>query len=369
VTKPNHQSGRAGRVRESALPTLEDVARSAGVSTATVSRCLNSPDLVVEQTRTKVLEAVQALGYAPNFGARALAAKRSNTVGAIIPTMENAIFARGLQAFQEELDTHGVTLLVASSSYRPAAEATQVRTLTARGADGLLLIGHDRLTEVYEFLDRRAMPYVIAWAHDPGSPRASVGFDNFAAMKELATAVLDLGHTRIGLISAPTETNDRARRRLEGVRSAMLDRGLDPQALRLIETPYAYDTGARAFASLMQADDRPSVVLCGNDVLAVGALRQAHKMGLRVPQDVSITGFDDIEIAQVVTPSLTTVHVPHREMGRQAALALVGLINAETTPTSVALGTDIRWRDTLAAPGGAAPAGESQDKETLNVRH
>ena len=119
-------------------PTLDDVARKAGVSTATVSRCLNKPERVVKETRDRVLRAVEALGYTPNFGARVMAAKRTFTIGAIIPTMENAIFARGIQAFQEELHRRGYTLLVSSTGYRPGAEEEQVRTLVGRGADGTL---------------------------------------------------------------------------------------------------------------------------------------------------------------------------------------------------------------------------------------
>ena len=116
-------------------PTLADVARLAAVSTATVSRCLNTPDQVVAETRERVQAAIEKLGYAPNYSARALAANRTHTVGAVIPTMENAIFARGLQAFQEELGERGYTLLVASSAYKPALEAEQIRTLVARGVD------------------------------------------------------------------------------------------------------------------------------------------------------------------------------------------------------------------------------------------
>ena len=123
-------------------PTLHDVAFAANVSTATVSRCLNFPNKVSAATRQKVSAAISELGYLPNFGAKVMATNRTNTIGAIIPTMENAIFARGLQAFQEELLLHGFTLLVASTSYRPEIEQEQIRALVARGADALLLIGH-----------------------------------------------------------------------------------------------------------------------------------------------------------------------------------------------------------------------------------
>lgn len=331
-------------------PTLADVARRAGVSTATVSRCLNSPGLVVEETRERVLQAVRDLGYAPNFGARVLAAKRTDTFGAIIPTMNNAIFARGIQAFQEELGRHGITLLVASSSYRPELEAKQVHALVARGADALLLIGYERAAEVYDFLDRRAVPYLLAWVHDPTKPFPAIGFDNRAAMQGLAERVLAIGHRRVGMISGILAGNDRARDRHAGVAAAIAAAGLDGDALRVVETSYAIEDGARAFRDLMQTAPRPSVIMCGNDVLAAGALIGARELGLRVPADVSITGFDDIELARIVTPALTTVHVPHRAMGEQAARLLIGLRDGQPPDGGVRLHAEMRMRESLGPP-------------------
>jgi LacI family transcriptional regulator len=332
------------------IPTLADVARHANVSTATVSRCLNSPERVEETTRDRVMTAVQDLGYSPNFVARALAAKRTNTVGAIIPTMENAIFARGIQAFQEELGRHGVTLLVASSSYRADLEEEQIRTLTARGADGLLLIGHERGDTIHRFLDQRGVPALVSWAYDPTAKHLSIGFDNQTAMTELADEVIALGHRQIAVISAEQRGNDRARARVAGILAAMQTAGLNPAELDVVETPYGIDTGAEAFAALMQRSPRPTVVMCGNDVLAAGALRQAKAMGLGVPDQVSITGFDDIELAGLVSPGLTTVHVPHRDMGRQAAQLLVGMIKGNTPAASIRLPTHLKWRESLAPP-------------------
>ncbi|MEL7105637.1 MAG: LacI family DNA-binding transcriptional regulator [Pseudomonadota bacterium] len=333
------------------IPTLQDVARKAGVSTATVSRCLNAPQQVSTATRETVMAAVTALGYAPNFGARALAAKRTNTFGAIVPTMRNAIFAEGLQAFQEELGAHGVTLLVASSSYRPDLEADQIRALVARGADALLLIGHDRDPESYGFLERRKVPYVVTWAHRAGSGRSSIGFDNTRAMADLTREVIGLGHRKLALIAGERGTNDRARDRADGVALAMTASGLDPKDLVLVEAPYGTDAGARAFADVMAAPRPPTAVLCGNDVIAAGALSQAHTMGLDVPGDVSITGFDDIELAGLLTPGLTTVAVPHRDMGRGAARTLVDLCNGQPAGKEVELPASITWRASL----GPAP--------------
>ncbi|WP_106609452.1 LacI family DNA-binding transcriptional regulator [Shimia abyssi] len=343
--------GKSGQPRASgkrpSSPTLEDVARMSRVSTATVSRCLNNPSQVSEATREQVLKAVNALGYAPNFGARALAAKRTNTFGAIIPTMDNAIFARGLQAFQEELGRHGVTTLVASSSYSPELEEEQIRALVARGADALLLIGHDRTEKSYAFLEQHQIPYVVAWTFNKDQARPSIGFDNRKAMASLTEHVLRQGHRRIALVSAPKSGNDRARERCDGVHDAMMANGLEPADLVVIETPYSISNGAKAFERLMEQTNRPTAVLCGNDVLAAGALTMANKLGVDVPGEVSITGFDDIEIAEIVSPALTTVHVPHRNMGAGAAKLLVGMRNGASGATRIELQADIKLRASL----------------------
>lgn len=298
------------------------------------------------------MKAVDALGYAPNFSAKTLAANKSGTIGAIIPTMENAIFARGLQAFQEELGEFGFTMLVASSAYKQELEAEQIRNLVARGVDALMLIGHDRDPDTYRFLAKRGLPFVNAWAYSPKSGAVSVGFDNREAMKVLADRVLDLGHRKIGVITAPRVQNDRARGRMEGILDALQDRGLSQDNLTIIDVAYSIRNGAEAFKTLMQMAEPPTAVLCGNDVLAVGAIGMAREMKIDVPADVSITGFDDIELAQVSMPGLTTVHVPHREMGKQAARMLVSSLRDNTPLEDVKLETRIVMRSTLAAPKG-----------------
>lgn len=340
---------------EPPIPTLADVARRANVSTATVSRCLNSPGQVVDETRKRVMAAVAELGYAPNFSARALAARQTDTVGAVIPTMENAVFARGIQAFQEELGHHGKTLLFASSAYDPALEETQIRTLVARGADALLLIGYDRRPELYAFLAKRAVPTLVTWSHEAANPQTAIGFDNRAAMADLARVVLAHGHRHIACISAPTAANDRARGRVEGIRHAMAEAGLDPAWLTLVETPYSVENGAAAFRQIRAMVPEATVAMCVNDVLAVGALRAARDMGLDVPARMSVTGFDDIEIATLAEPALTTVHVPHRDMGRQAARMMVTMLRDGATPDSVRLPTEVRLRRSLGAVRRSAP--------------
>lgn len=335
------------------VPTLADVARMAGVSTATVSRALNTPDLVRADTHARVKAAVDHLGYTPHFGGRALASNRTQTVGAVIPTMESAIFARGLQAMQEELTAADVTLLVATSNYDPKQEAEQIRTLLGRGIDGLILIGEARASAIYEMLERRGAPFVLVWTWRADCPWPCVGFDNRAAAYAMAERVLAAGHRRIAMIAGITDGNDRAERRVAGVREALEARGLTLDAGNLIEAAYALDAGAEAARRLLSASPRPTAIICGNDVLAAGALAAVRELGLSVPGDVSVTGFDDIDLAKVVEPPLATVHVPHRRMGQLAAKGLLRLCAGEADGIRECFETRIVENRSLASPPGS----------------
>ena len=334
-------------VSHTPLPTLQDVADLAAVSTATVSRCLNNSGHVTEKTRLKVQQAIQTLGYSPNFGAQALAAKRTNTIGAIIPTMENAIFARGMQAFQETLAENGITLIIASCSYRPELEEEQIRSLVARGADALLLIGQSRPAATYQFLARRNIPYVLAWAHKKESQHCYIGFDNQAAAQTITRQVLELGHRNLGVIVGLTRNNDRARDRITGIEHAIADYGAQTAPLQVIEAEYTFQEGAKALDQLLANPTPPTAVICGNDVLAVGAVKRAKQLGLAVPEDLSITGFADIEVSELIDPELTTVHVPHREMGIAAAKSLIAMLKTQTPVESHLLKTRIINRQSL----------------------
>ncbi len=337
---------------DSSLPTLEDVARLAGVSTATVSRCLNAPERVATETRKRVETAVDTLGYTPNFGARALVLRRTGIVGAVIPTLASAIFARAIQAFQNELDVAGWTLVLASSDSKRETEARQIRALTARGVDGLLLVGAERDEETYRFLEKRQMPYVIGWTVDVPEGQACVGFDNAGAMAAMTGKALALGHRHFAVITASLAQNDRARNRVAGVRAALAKASLDPSALQVEEVPYQLDAAGDAFDRLMAATPSPTIVMCGNDVQAAGAIRRAQQRGLRVPADVSVTGFDNLEHAQLVDPGVTTVNVPHVDMGSRAAQELVKLIHGSVVGPPVTLPVSVVERGSLGpAPG------------------
>lgn len=296
------------------------------------------------------MEAVNSLGYSPNFGARALAAKRTNTIGAVVPTLENAIFARGLQAFQEEVTRNGATLLVASSGYQEDVEEQQIRNLVARGADALLLIGTERSEDIYTFLRNRDLPWVNAWSFRKSSDSCFVGFENRSAAREMTEKVIERGHTKIGMIAGITKGNDRARDRMLGVMDAIREHDLPIEELRIIESKYSFAGGANAAESLLGTDPRPTVMICGNDILAMGAMKRIKSLGLRIPEDISVTGFDDIAVSAFAEPELTTVHVPHREMGRLAAVSLLFLLEKKGPCEGHNLDTYIVERKSLSAP-------------------
>ena len=341
-------------MKSNSRPTLQDVAVAAGVSTATVSRALNDPDKVAPAARDRVNHAIAELGYTPNFGARALATNQTNTVGAIIPTLSNAMFSSGIQAFQEVLSEAGVTLLIATSGGDPHNELRQIKSLVSRGASGLLLIGNERLDETRAFLAARRTPHVISWCYNDDPSQSVVGFDNLAASIDATRKVLGYGHKRIAVIAGDCTTNDRARERRDGVIAAVADVP-DARIVNVIETTYRIESGRQACATLLGGDTPPTAIICGNDVLAAGAMIGARDAGITVPDKLSIIGFDDIGLALVVTPPMTTVRVPQIEMGRAAAAVLLDLVTGNSGPQSVELSTEFIVRGTL----GPAPTLEN----------
>ena len=328
-------------------PTLEDVAREARVSTATISRSINEPHKVAKPTLDRIEEVIRRLGYTPDFGGKLLASRRSDTIGAIIPTMSNAMFATGLQAFQEVLAVAGKKLLVASAGYNSKDEFNQIRSLITHGADALLLIGSTRPQETIDFLTIRNIPYLISWCYKDNSENIYSGFDNEKAAKSIAQKVLDFGHRKIAMIAGQTIGNDRAASRIAGVRTAIREYGNKAKLVNLLETSYSLDDGGTAFEQIMSINDPPTAIICGNDVLAAGATIRARQLSIDVPEQVSLTGFDDIDLASAIFPALTTVRVPQIEMGKMAAQLLLRLIAKETNVHSVEFDTEIIMRDSL----------------------
>ncbi len=331
-------------------PTLHDVAELAEVSTATVSRYLSNADLVREERRNRIRAAVEKLGYIPHGAAQALASQRSRTIGVIVPTLDNAIFAKGIQAFQEHLQSAGYTLFIASSDYSPDEERTQAERLILRGVDGMMLIGQDHHPRLYERLLASNLPFVNTWSFDQDSSHPCVGFDNFDAASRQIKYLIDIGHRKFGIISGITRDNDRARDRLSGILETLSDHNIDIARDMIHECEYSVSASRQIMKRLMAAKDRPTAVVCGNDVLAYGAMLECQATGINVPSTVSVTGFDDLPLSKHIQPPLTTMQVPSEEMGRAAADYLLACLNDETVPKHTELEVNLVVRGSTAPP-------------------
>jgi LacI family transcriptional regulator len=335
-------------MKQNRRSTLDDVARMAKVSAATASRSFSHPELVNAATLERVRAAVISLNYVPGGAARALALGRTLTVGAIVPTLDHAIFARAIQTMQTELAASGYQLLIAAHEYAPAQEAAAVRALLARGVDGLMIVGADHLEETWRLLAGAQVPVVLSWSFDPRFD--AIGFDNVAAGRLLAEHLLDLGHRRFAVISGFTHSNDRARLRVRGVREALAKRGLDLPGSCITEQPFTFAGGRAGLSEVLSAASPPTAIICGNDLLAVGALFEAQHRHLDVPGDLSVAGIDNLEMAAHVTPALTTIHLPTAQLGRAVAQHMLARIRGETRPREIELAIELVPRHSTAAP-------------------
>ena len=329
---------------------LADVARLARVSTATVSRALTLPDKVKPATVTRIQQAVEALGYVAHGAARALASRRTHTIGAVIPTLDNAIFANTTHALQRTLDEAGYTLLLACHEFDAGVEARVTGALIERGVDGLVLLGSTHPPSVLRMIDTHQIPYVLTWALDASGRYPCIGFDNRTAAVRITNHLLDLGHREFAMISGVTAGNERAAERLEGVRQALGAKGIALAPGRVVEKPYTLSAGREGLREVLRGAPRPTAVICGNDVLAIGALAECHALGLEVPRQLSVTGFDDLEMAAVVTPGLTTVHFPTTELGAYAAQHLLARLAGKPFERRVELPVELVVRGSTAPP-------------------
>ncbi len=300
-------------------PTLQDVATKANVSTATVSRCLNSPDKVRIEVQEKINKAIEDLGYVPDGAARALASRRTHTIGVIVPTIDNTIFSEAIHYLQTGLAKANYTLLLANNGYSQEVELREVQSLLSRGIDGLVLVGEQHHPEVYKAINRYQIPVVNLWIYDSKSEYSCIGFDHIKAGKQIAKHLIELGHKSFGVISGIRENNDRAIERLKGIEQQLNSAGLKLDDDRIMECHYSVEQGSKYLHKLLDNHPDITAVSCGNDILALGALHGAKQRGLRVPDDLSITGFDNIELLPFLTPSLTTLNSPSRRMGEKAA--------------------------------------------------
>lgn len=328
--------------------SLKDVAKLAGVSTATVSRALNSPQVVDSGTLEKVREAIAHLRYVPHAAARALRSQRTHTLGAIVPSFDYALYARTTSALENRLDDLGYSLLLAAHHYDLATEVRHTRTMLQRGVEGFVFVGLDHDPELYALLEEFERPYVLAWGVDRSGAHPSIGFDNRKATYAMASHLVALGHRSFALITAPLEGNDRARERSAGVREALAAHGLELDLVQHRSISLA--SGTEAMRELLRMEPHPTAVIATNDVFAVGAMLACREAGVRIPDEVSITGVDNTDLGATQTPPLASIRTPVIEIGRAAAEQLAARLDGKPFERSRELAFELVLRASIGPP-------------------
>jgi LacI family transcriptional regulator, galactose operon repressor len=331
--------------------SAKDVARLAGVSTATVSRALNSPDDVDTDTRRRVETAIEQLRYVPHGAARALRSRRSKMIGAVVPSFDYALYARTTSALQAVLDERGYALVLATHYYDLATEVRVTEQLITHRVDAFAFVGLDHDPRLYALLNNYGRPYVLTWGVDPSGMHPSIGFDNRAATYEMTSYLIDLGHRRFGLISAPTAGNDRARERGAGVRAALTAHGLTLPDAYVQYGSISLASAAQCMEKLLALRQRPTAVVATNDVFAVGAMMKCRELGVRIPEDVAITGVDNTDLGATQTPPLTSIRTPIVEVGRRAALQLIARLEGQPVDLQQTLPFELVKRGSAASGG------------------
>ncbi|VTU15440.1 HTH-type transcriptional repressor CytR [Variovorax sp. PBL-H6] len=313
--------------------TIRDVARAAGVHVSTVSRAL-SPDkrgMISEEVLRVVQDAAQRLGYRPNRAASALRTGRTHTIGVLVPDITNPVFPPILQGIEASAAARGYFVFVTNVMDHALARPVVERML-AQQVDGLVMAIATRDDPLIDYLQKAGMHTVLVNRADESGRLPAVVSDDRLAMKLAVDHLVGAGHRRIAHLAGPQNVPTGVARR-QGVEQALRDRGLALAAVVECEG-YSREAGRRAMEQLLAGPERPEAVVCCNDLVALGAYDLLRAQGLRVPQDISITGHNDMPLVDMVDPPLTTIRLPHRELGWRAAEMLFDEIEGKALSAS-----------------------------------
>jgi LacI family repressor for deo operon, udp, cdd, tsx, nupC, and nupG len=336
------------------LASIHDVAKRAGVSTATVSRALSRPDLVSHETRRTVLRVVKHLGYTPNSAAKHLRTRRSGNFLVTVPDISNPFFSLILQGIEDEAQRKGYAVLVGDTQHDPKREARYVMMLLRQEADGLIFLGH-RLpkpaAQLVRTLAPQYAPVVNGCEFSPRLGVPSVHIDNATAAADAMDHLYRLGHRRIGVVTGPL-VSPLSRDRLAGATSrARAERA--ERDLIVVHGDFSIEAGVAGAERLLDRREPPTAIFCFNDEMAMGVIETAGRRGIRVPRDLSVVGFDDIRFARHIDPPLTTIAQPMREIGAGTVRMLVDILAGRTiAPVSVTLPHTLVVRSSTARARG-----------------
>lgn len=328
------------------MSSIKDVARLAGVSTATVSRTLAEPDKVAAATRRKVQSAIRRSGYVRNELARSFRMQSTQTILVLVPDIGNPFYSLIIQGLEEVAQKRGYRLLLGDTQNHPEREDEYLQNVMQRQVDGVISLGYT-LPRVLHFKDGRPVPLVMACEYLHDAAVTSVSIDNVAAAALATRHLIDLGHRDIAFINGPAAT-PLSKDRLRGYRAALKDAGLAYRAALVARGDFSLAAGERAAAALLDGKMPFSALFAANDAMAIGAIKVLRARGIDVPADVSVVGFDDIEFAQYVEPALTTIHQPRREIGRATMTQMLASLEAAVEPERIVLGHELVVRRSTA---------------------
>lgn len=312
------------------MPTIRDVARAAGVSPATVSRALNGSGYVSPETRQRVLDAAARLGFTPSYIARSLVRKATRTLGLLVPDITNPYFPAIARGVEDAAARAGYSVVLCNTDGDPDHEEDYIQFLRERQVDGLVLIASSpRAGELVARGD--APPVVFVDRVPPGARADVVVVDNRRGMLEATRHLLALGHRRIGFVAGRVGSGT-AEERLAGYLAALGEAGIAPDSRYIAPGDFTFQGGYQAARGLLSLPDRPTAVVAANDLMAVGVCRAALEAGLRIPRDLAVVGYDDIPMAELIHPPLTTVAQPTYQMGELAARLLMERLEGRAGP-------------------------------------
>ncbi len=312
------------------VPRIQDVAHIAGVSTATVSRALNKPESVSEQTRAIVIEAVEKTGYRFNQTARNLRRRKTGAIVVLVPDLGNPFFSQILSGIEKTLSKSGFSVLIADTKQPDFGHDRILEYIRYNRADGLIVLDGSLPPGTYDEAStgRSNTPIVFACEWSDGVPLPTIRIDNRAGALMAIAHLHDLGHTKIGHIAGPSE-NILTKERLAGTQIAVSQLGLEFPDKWSFPGNFSIESGSRAAKAWLDLDDRPTGVFCASDQMALGFISELSNHGYLVPDDVSVIGFDDIEIAGRFIPPLTTIRQPRSDIGTVTAKTLLMQISGE----------------------------------------
>jgi DNA-binding LacI/PurR family transcriptional regulator len=331
---------------------MKDVAEHARVSVSTVSYVLNDSGPVAADRRARVLDAVRVLNYTPNESARSLKRRSASTIGLVVPDLANQFFALLAEGVEHAASARDVLVVLCAPEATGGSESLNARLLRSQRLDGVIYLSGAGTSPSSLFELTRLGPVVLVDERISGFDLPAVVSDCRRGAREIARHVLDQGHRRIAVIGGPTALWT-SEQRLAGYREALAAAGLDPDDVPLLVGDYRQRSGTELAERALAGDPgtRPTALLCANDLMAIGAIEYCKSAGIRVPEDVSVVGFDDVPIAELLTPRLTTVRQPARDMGHRAATLLFELLGEETGSEPQGLfPTTVQLRDSVAPP-------------------